>query len=98
MLYYKITVQLNTDPDTEKENPKNSGHEYSARLAEKIFLAAADKNTDSSEHYLFMAALSGNEILFGLITHTSIPLPCFLEACRIGVTFWGFAFAGVSSS
>ena len=70
MLYYKITVLLNTDPDTEKENPKNSGHEYSARLAEKIFLAAADKNTDSSEHYLFMAALSGNEILFGLITHT----------------------------
>ena len=22
MLYYKITVLLNTDPDTEKENPK----------------------------------------------------------------------------
>ena len=43
MLYYKITVLLNTDPDTEKENPKNSGHEYSARLAEKICLVAVDR-------------------------------------------------------
>ena len=36
--------------------------------------------------------------VFGLITHTSIALPCFLEVCRIGVTFWGFVFTGVSSS